>query len=353
MAQVARGTWRRQLRRALYSRLPAPLQDAYASLRFAPRYREPNTIYLETTSACNLNCVMCAAQRPAVKTIKPSGYMALALFRRLVDELASLPSITAVYLHKDGEPLLHPDIVEMIDYAASRHPNVTLVTNATRLDAAMARAVLTTPLQEIRFSVDGLSKATFEKVRIRLPVNEFAGSGERVDHDAVMANIEQFLALKAEVGNRTLRVGMRTTAFKATAGELDAYRAYWQGRVDFVDVVDLISWSGVVAREDLAQREPCLAPWAMLVVAWDGALVPCCTYVDATGHRKGRLFDLTSGSLRDGLRARARGELMRAHLVNQLADDAPYCVTCRDWRAIPIPRWRKARTLHQLSQVAP
>ncbi|MGE0446380.1 MAG: radical SAM/SPASM domain-containing protein [Vicinamibacterales bacterium] len=345
--------WRRQLQRAVFLRLPPRLQDAYASLRFARRYRLPNTIYLETTSACNLNCVMCAAQRPAVKAVKPSGYMELALFRRLVDELAGLPSIQSVYLHKDGEPLLHPDIVEMIGYAASRHPNVTLVTNATRLDAAMARAILATPLQQIRFSVDGLSKATFEKVRVQRPDNEFAGSGERIDHDAVMANIEQFLAIKAEVGNRTMRVGMRTTAFKGTAGEVEAYRAHWARRVDFVDAVELISWSGVISREDAAGREPCIAPWAMAVVSWDGALVPCCAYVDDRGHRRGTLYDLTRGSLRQGLRAPARGALMRAHLDNDLAAVAPYCVSCRDWRSIPVPRWRRARTLRLLRRAAP
>ena len=346
-------TWRTRLARRLYARLPAPAQDVYAAIRFGPRYRLPNTIYLETTSACNLNCVMCAAQRPSVKAHKPSGYMDLALFRRLVDEIAGMPSITSLYLHKDGEPLLHPDIVEMIDYAASRHPNVTLVTNATRLDAATARGILATPLQQIRFSVDGLSKATFEKVRVQLPGNEFAGAGPPIGHDAVMANIAGFLALKAETGNTTLSVGMRTTAFKATASELQAYREHWAARVDFVDVVDLISWSGVVAREDAVQRDPCMAPWAMLVVSCDGVLVPCCTYVDAAGHGKGRLYDLTTGSLRGALRAQARGALMRAHLDNDLAGEAPYCVTCRDWRAIPIPRWRQDRTLRALRRVAP
>ncbi len=58
------------------------MRERYASHRFGQRYQRPNTIYLETTSACNLNCVMCTAQRPATKSIKPSGYMDLGLFKR-------------------------------------------------------------------------------------------------------------------------------------------------------------------------------------------------------------------------------------------------------------------------------
>lgn len=341
------------LRRMVLELLPLPIHDAYASWRFGLRYREPNTVYLETTSACNLNCVMCAAQRPAVKRVKPSGYMDLRLFRQLIDEIVgSVPSITSIYLHKDGEPLLHPDIVEMAAYAASRHPNVTLVTNATLLDERMSRALLATPLQQVRFSVDGLTAATFEKIRIQLPSNEFAASPVPVGFEAVMANIERFLSLKAETGNTTMQVGIRTTEFTPTTREIAAYRAHWVRKVDFVDVASLISWSGVVSREDALEREPCMAPWAMLVVSWDGALVPCCTYVDTTGHAKGRLFDLTQGTIRQALAAERRKALMLAHLDRDLDDEAPYCVSCRDWRSIPIPAIGRPRILRQLRRVA-
>ena len=345
MNVLVRSTGRR-LKNALYPYLPAGLKEEYEAYRFQQRTRVPNTVYLETTSACNLNCVMCAAQRPAIKAVKPCGYMELGLFKLLVDEIVSdLPSVESMYLHKDGEPLLHPDIVEMIDYAASRHPNVTLVTNATLLDERMARAILATPLQHVRFSVDGLTKATFEKIRIQQASNEFAHAGTDVGFDAVMRNLHQFLALRTIVGNTTLTAGIRTTHFKPTAHEIEGYRAHWLGKVDVVNVAELLSWTGEVGKEDSSSREPCLSPWLSLVVSWDGKLVPCCTYVDATGQAHGTLFDLTTGTLRQALRAEGRKTLMRAHLDNDLAKQAPYCQPCRDWRSIPIPRRGRARTL--------
>ena len=215
----------RRLKNLIYPYLPATLKGEYESYRFAQRTRVPNTVYLETTSACNLNCVMCAAQRRATKSDQAERLHGPGLFKRLVDEIArDLPSIQYVYLHKDGEPLLHPDIVEMIQYASSRHPNVTLVTNATLLDERMARAILATPLQKIRFSVDGLTRDTFEKIRIQLPSNEFVRTGTDVGYNAVMANIERFLRCRRQTGNTTLNVGIRTTNFKPTSGEIDAYR---------------------------------------------------------------------------------------------------------------------------------
>lgn len=339
----------RRLARWLYARLPARLRDLYVSHRLPALYALPNTVYLETTSACNLNCVMCAAQRPSTKQLKPSGFINPRLFRRLVDEIVTdLPSVRWLYLHKDGEPLLHPQIVDLIEYASARHPDVTLVTNATLLTEEISRAILATRLQKIRFSVDGLNRATFERVRIQLPANEYVHLRVPVSFDAVMANIERFLRLKGETGNRTLQVGLRTTDFKPTASQIAAYREYWQKRVSFVEVAELMSWSGAVGKEDAAaDRHACLAPWASLVIGWDGTLVPCCSYIpDASGT--GSLYDLESGTLLEALRAPHRRALMAAHLDGALQAEAPYCVDCRDWRSVPIPVAGRRRVLARL-----
>jgi wyosine [tRNA(Phe)-imidazoG37] synthetase (radical SAM superfamily) len=342
-----------RVRRHVYPYAPAVIRRHYESYRFGARYQRPNTLYIETTSACNLNCVMCAAQRPSTKSVKPSGFIDVGLFERLVDEtVRELPSIQWIYLHKDGEPLLHPRIVELIEYASSRHANVTLVTNATLLDETMAHAILSTPLQNIRFSVDGFTKSTFERVRIQRADNEFATLPVSVGFDAVMENIGRFLELKRRSGNKTLRVGLRTTDFKATAAEIKQYVDYWSARVDFVDVAGLSSWSGEVGKEQASEREPCMAPWASLVVGWNGRLVPCCTYIDTQGTRKGDLFDAASGSLLEALQANGRRSLMLAQLENNLASEAPYCVDCRDWRAIPLPQTGRKRVLAKLRSVA-
>ena len=81
-------------------------------------------------------------------------------------------------------------------------------------------------------------------------------------------------------------------------------------------------------------------------------LVPCRIYIDATGENRGDLFDVRSNSLLASLRAARRRELMLAHLENTLAVQAPYCVDCRDWRAIPLPNRGRSRALATLKQVA-
>ena len=167
-----------------------------------------------------------------------------------------------------------------------------------------------------------------------------------------MANIERFLHLRRHTGNTTLNVGIRATNFKPTSGEIDAYRAHWCAKVDYVDVATLFSWTGEMGKEQSSSREPRLSPWLSLVVSCDGKLVPCCTYIDASGHGKGALFDLNRETLRAALTAKRRRALMRAHLDNDLDDVAPYCVPCRDWRDVPIPTRSRERIFAGMREVA-
>jgi hypothetical protein len=64
---------------------------------------------------------------------KKQGFMKSNLFRSLAEQIASGNPYAAVRLQKDGESLLHPEIIEFIDYASSQPHDVLLVTNGTLL----------------------------------------------------------------------------------------------------------------------------------------------------------------------------------------------------------------------------
>jgi hypothetical protein len=128
------------------------------------------------------------------------------------------------------------------------------------------------------------------------------------------------------------------TDFAATREEIADYRAYWEARVDFVEVSRLLSWGGEVgqARQDPSQRYPCMALWNQLVVSWDGSVLPCCVYVDSVGDRKGVVSDVRLRTLKDAAYAPGVERLRLAHLVGHLDDVAPFCSSCNDWRS-PTP----------------
>lgn len=90
----------------------------------------PETLFIETTTRCNLSCPMCARSAPG--WAGGCGDMDFALFQRLDQALAHA---RAVVLNGMGEPLLHPDLPRMIRFVKERQPEggwCGLQTNALR-----------------------------------------------------------------------------------------------------------------------------------------------------------------------------------------------------------------------------
>ena len=67
--------------------------------------------------------------------------MDFELFQRIIDEAARV-GVKRVHLYLHGEPLLHPQIVDMISYIKSRNLVVHLTTNGMLLDKEKAEAIL-------------------------------------------------------------------------------------------------------------------------------------------------------------------------------------------------------------------
>jgi organic radical activating enzyme len=321
---------------------PSIIKNAYLRRRCISTYKNKMlpTVWLETTNACNLNCIMCPTQRKEAKKFKPDGFINENLFYSIVDEIASEDQTINLRLHKDGEPLLHPKIVELIEYSSSKLLNVSLVTNATLLNKDMANAILSTKLHDIRFSIDG-TKDIFEKIRIQSKDNPYASPLIPVDYDSVISNVLYFCKRKREL-KKNIRIGVRITDFKSITKDQDKYNPFWKKHVDYIERARYLSWTGKIYRgKKEFVRYPCLNLWSTLVITWNGLLVPCCTYMDSTGDGKGILADLNKSHLclnKVFYESPAIKEIRRAHINNNLEENAPFCIQCDDWRMPNIDR---------------
>ncbi|MGH3622219.1 MAG: radical SAM protein [Sciscionella sp.] len=124
----------------------------------------PPRLWVYTNFHCNLACDYCAvgsSPRADPRTITPER------FRSLVDE-AVAEGFTEIYL-TGGEPLLHPDIVELAGYASERLATV-LLTNAMLFRGARRHwleRMAGMPNLVLQTSVDGASPATHDVHRGR------------------------------------------------------------------------------------------------------------------------------------------------------------------------------------------
>ena len=63
-------------------------------------------IYIEITNICNLNCSFCSKDK------RKKEYMSLDNFEHILKKIHNYTDY--IYLHVKGEPLLHPNITEII-----------------------------------------------------------------------------------------------------------------------------------------------------------------------------------------------------------------------------------------------
>jgi hypothetical protein len=146
------------LKRPLTAGAPAPRGPV--EIESLPR------IFLEPTIGCNLSCFQAVcAKESGLAAARARPFFPLDEFRRVVDEVG--PGLVRLDLFNYGDPFVHPQAVEMIEYIKARFPRVYLYvsTNGLLLDEAKMRRIVAAGLDEITFSVDGPDQATYEKYR--------------------------------------------------------------------------------------------------------------------------------------------------------------------------------------------
>lgn len=105
-------------------------------------------IYIEIINYCNLACPFC------IKTKREKKMMSTSEFSYVLDEIK--PYTDYIYLHVQGEPLMHPNIKEILDIAYNKGFYVNITTNATYLDKNIELLTISPAVRQINISLQAL-----------------------------------------------------------------------------------------------------------------------------------------------------------------------------------------------------
>ncbi|MBN1400131.1 MAG: radical SAM protein [Anaerolineae bacterium] len=290
----------------------------------------PDRMYLESTNACNLRCIMCPTGCGLAQRKK--GFLDYDLFRQIVDEMA--PHVSMTTLHIWGEPLLHPRIVDMIAYCNAHGLHAEISTNAVLLTPEISQAILDAGLGAIYLCLDGTTPETYEQVR------------REASFEQTTEHIKRFLELRTRGGYEKLLTKLQIIELAPTVAQIEAFKQAWAiPGVDQINVKAFDSWGDQVADisslraeqgPQLPARFHCPNLWYHVHIYWDGTLVCCDRDFDA-------LYPL--GNVRDGVMKAWLGpdmtRLRMKHLNHDL-DDVPSCGRCVEW-AWWRPTWSSAQ----------
>ncbi len=123
----------------------------------------PSKLFVETSTRCNLGCIMCVKQAQASGVAE--GDLAPATFAALKP---AFPRLEALVLNGIGEPLLHPRLEEFIRSAKKSMPSngwTGFQSNGLLLTNLRAISLVDAGLDRICLSIDAISPDTFRRVR--------------------------------------------------------------------------------------------------------------------------------------------------------------------------------------------
>lgn len=167
------------LRRSLKRGSLKNLFLSYLNLKLEPEAMSsiPLIVQIEPTVHCNLKCRMCA--NPISERAK--RHMKLGEFKDIVDQMPGLQKISLVGA---GEPLMNPDLFDMINYAKSKGILIGFATNGTLLTEDVSKKIIASGADWVNISLDSSDKAEYEGIR------------EGASFDAVTENVKRMVRIK-------------------------------------------------------------------------------------------------------------------------------------------------------------
>ena len=256
----------------------------------------PSTLSIEPTTACNLGCPECPSGLKQFS--RQTGKLDLDFHERMLSQIKS--SVFYINYYFQGEPFLHPDFLTLITQAKKSKIYTSTSTNGHFIDQKKADEIVSSGLDRLIISIDGLTQKTYEQYRVNGKLNKVVEASKLlVDSKNKMSSktphlIFQFLAVKPNeheipsVFDLAKEIGIDEVRIK-TAQLYD----YKNGNRL---MPDNSKYSRYIKRKDGTfklkghQGNHCWRMWSGSVFTWDGGVVPCCFDKDAS-HILGSLQD--------------------------------------------------------------
>ncbi len=173
----------------------------------------PQTIVLDPYHRCNVGCVHCFVHNPVIN--HAPGFLdrkiTLDKFKEIMDDAAELKA-EDIILQGDGEPLLHPDFLEMIRYVRKKKMKSLFFTNGCFLDEKIAREVIGLGISQIYCSLPAGSEKTYEEVCPNSKKGEW--------FNVIVENMKRLMDIKREKAKRQPILTMTHVIHKLNYDEL-------------------------------------------------------------------------------------------------------------------------------------
>ena len=250
--------------------------------------------YVEITNVCNLACSFCPGTKRTKRFLTAEEFSSLA--HRLVGHTEYL------YLHVMGEPLLHPQLEEILRIAADLNFKICLTTNGTLLQKALPILLEAKRLHKISVSLH-----SFEGNEGGGDLDTYVSQSTRSCIALAQRGVICAFRLWNEGGKNEKNAQIFSILSREFAKDiaeipLDVRGNRKLGERLYLESAEKFDWPDMSAAE--GGVEFCLGLRQQAAVLCDGTVVPCC--LDGEGQIPlGNLFAQNFGDILASPRAQA------------------------------------------------
>jgi len=138
------------------------IEEGENQLRLHPPVTHLERVYIEPTNLCNLTCRTCMRN----EWDETLGQMSMEIFQRILAGIQSFPVLPTIFFGGYGEPLRHPDILDMLRQAKALGGRVEMITNGILLGEKIRQELIDIGLDMLWVSMDGASPESYADVRL-------------------------------------------------------------------------------------------------------------------------------------------------------------------------------------------
>jgi len=225
----------------------------------------PPYLIIEPVSTCNLRCPFCF-QTDKSFTRKPyMGIMNFQLFKKIVDEANEI-GVGAITLASRGEPTMHKQLAEMLEYAGKKENifEIKLNTNATFLNNKICHAIFKNNITQVVISADHYIKVNFERLRLNSNFEEVVKNADLL-----------FNTRKKYYPNSLTEIRVSGIDMEKNL-DRKKFKEFWIQRCDHVTAsFPLERWNTYENKKHPSINDPCENFWDRMYVWFDGKVNPC------------------------------------------------------------------------------
>lgn len=289
----------------------------------------PYIVQVFPAYSCNFKCSYC------VHSLEPSkrGFIAdeklidFNLYKKCIDDLTKFPQkIKMLRFGATGEPLIHPQISEMVKYALDKDiaNSIEIVTNGSLLTKKLTDNLVDSGLNWLRVSIQGLSSKKYKEV-----------SGIDMDFEELVENLNYFYETR-----KNTKIYIKIIDVALEEGEEEKFFKLFGDICDKIAIehllpaVDSIDYTKLTNKEfNLTQNgnavmdaQVCPQPFYMMQINPDGNIVPCCAMETAyiAGNCKTEdLYQIWNGK---------KYKNFQLQMLNKEKDKNKICALCQSYK---------------------